>query len=95
MPATARGGIQLPVTISSSAVSFSTSATRSFNIARAVNPRAGRVTLPTGQSSLIPPPASSSPPAPFTRFQIRTMASERTKIRVKNPVVELDGDEVC
>lgn len=26
--------------------------------------------------------------------QSRTMASENTKIKVKNPVVELDGDEV-
>lgn len=31
--------------------------------------------------------------SPVTRTQIRTMASE-SKIKVKNPVVELDGDEV-
>lgn len=27
--------------------------------------------------------------------QIRKMATEAQKIKVKNPVVELDGDEVC
>lgn len=29
------------------------------------------------------------------QIHIRTMASQASKIKVKNPVVELDGDEVC
>ena len=44
-------------------------------------------------SSPLHPRASLSLPVNLT--QIRTMASEGTKIKVKNPVVELDGDEVC
>ncbi|KAL2846974.1 hypothetical protein BJY01DRAFT_169190 [Aspergillus pseudoustus] len=31
----------------------------------------------------------------LNRIQFRTMATEGPKIKVKNPVVELDGDEVC
>ncbi|KAJ5475506.1 Isocitrate dehydrogenase [Penicillium diatomitis] len=36
---------------------------------------------------------SASTPSPYLT-QSRTMASESTKIKVKNPVVELDGDEL-
>ena len=32
---------------------------------------------------------------PLNPAQIRTMASDGKKIKVQNPVVELDGDEVC
>ena len=33
-------------------------------------------------------------PVSSPSIQLRTMASEQTKIRVRNPVVEMDGDEV-
>ena len=60
------------------------SSRRSFSSALRV-PRPSRVAASTRWSG--------STPSLYLN-QSRTMASESTKIKVKNPVVELDGDEV-
>lgn len=44
--------------------------------------------------SFASPRADSWTAAPFTYIQSRNMSTGRKKIKVKNPVVELDGDEV-
>lgn len=57
-----------------------------------MNPRAGLVVLPLRSAPLVSQHLSAASLPSLT--QVRTMASERAKIKVKNPVVELDGDEV-
>jgi len=54
--------------------------------------RAGLAALPYRSNSLVLHGSSAASLPSLT--QVRTMASERAKIKVKNPVVELDGDEV-
>ena len=54
---------------------------------------AARPAQATLRPALAPFPAQSTSSVFSTH--IRTMASQVAKIKVKNPVVELDGDEVC
>lgn len=68
--------------ISSSSSSFSTAATS----------RAQRPLASSQLPRIISPRQTGISPLQWT--QARTMATEGPKIKVKNPVVELDGDEV-
>ncbi|KAL4926935.1 uncharacterized protein BDV17DRAFT_268258 [Aspergillus undulatus] len=61
--------------------SSSSSASASPSTARALASTSARVSRPAATTSVF-------------RIQSRTMATEGQKIKVKNPVVELDGDEV-
>jgi isocitrate dehydrogenase len=75
--------------LSSSTSSVSSSPSSSFSTSAAV----ARPQRTLASSSLF----ASSRRSGVTSFQLtqsRTMATEGTKIKVKNPVVELDGDEV-
>lgn len=61
--------------------SYSSSSSASPSTARALASSSARITRPAATRALY-------------RIQSRTMATEGPKIKVKNPVVELDGDEV-
>ena len=82
----------LPRLSSTSSSSFSLSTTTTTSPARAYSSRA--------TTSIHKTPLSSSSSSrwsgvsSFNLSQTRTMALDGKKIQVKNPVVELDGDEV-
>lgn len=67
------------------AAAFSTATTRISSVARPVS---------VSRSAAVTPSLRSYVPTSFSSFQIRNMASVPKKIKVKNPVVEMDGDEV-
>lgn len=75
--------------LSSSTSSVSSTSSSSFSTSAAVS-RPQR----TLASSSLPASSRWSGVTSFRLNQSRTMATEGTKIKVKNPVVELDGDEV-
>lgn len=94
----ARGGLRsisssrrLAAASASASAFFSSTATASAPAisARANNSRPALSTVPSVLSSQRLGPLSAS------AQQTRTMVSQASKIKVKNPVVELDGDEVC
>lgn len=70
-----------------SSAAYSTSGLRSVSRSPVTTLRPALATL-SGQSTA----AKHSAPS---LIQVRKMASDSSKIKVKNPVVELDGDEVC
>lgn len=76
---------------------YTTSSARSFSLSSPSSP-SSLLSSPSRRSPLAQSAASSLPrltvPVSTTLQSSRTMATAPQKIKVKNPVVELDGDEM-
>lgn len=90
--ATARRSLPLPRTVSSTPRRFLSSSISSPAPFSATSSFSG-LTSRTVRDARVSASASWTAPTSYTVTQTRTMASGQ-KIKVKNPVVELDGDEV-
>ena len=86
----------LTAPLSSSARRFLSSSSSISSSSSSVSTRSPR-SLTSASSLLATRPASArwTGLSSLNLTQSRTMATEIPKIKVKNPVVELDGDEVC
>lgn len=98
----ARGGLRSSSHLSNASRRFAAPVlTSSFSTATSSSPLSSSTSTSRANnsrlSSSVPSVLSSSQRlASFSApAQTRTMASQASKIKVKNPVVELDGDEVC